>query len=72
MPVKLPRQEEWCESQQRQGMTEESVNTGATLTPVPSGKAKPGHFADTTSSSFRCNWSHREVDIKKRKVTCSW
>lgn len=55
MPVQFPRQEEQRESQQGQGMTEEPVNTGATLIPVPGGKAKPGHFADATSGSFRCN-----------------
>lgn len=55
MPVQLPRQEERCESQQGQGMTEEPVNTGATLIPVPVGKAEPGHFANAASGSFRCN-----------------
>ena len=69
MPVKLSRQEEWCESQQGQSIT---VNTGATLTPIPSGKAKREHFADATSDSFRCNWLHREVDMKKMKLACSW
>lgn len=55
MPVQLPKQEEQCESQQGQGMTEEPVNTCATWSPVSGREAKPGHSANTTSGSFRRN-----------------